>query len=452
MVVANSDNVPSLPEDASHLEQQQIPLGSSHNYLTDCQQASLEATDTDASDRKKAPLKTSNSRHPDNLDYRELAAHMSLCAGILGVCLVFLWFNLGRLIPMVLVAAVIVFLLNLILRGLARLVSLVRLSSSATPARTTNPANTTNLARAANPARTASSTNPTTPTSQLEKPRKVFSTLGMLLLVLLSLLVGVSTLVYGIQDDMLFFNVDSPESREFLQDNPKFVAIEFTASNGKTYHGMMYQPSSEPAPLVIYFGGNGECSYSAMRGREELDRWPYYAGYNMLCVDYEGYGLNAGNPHYLNMYAEALAIFDYAITLPSVDPAHIVAMGYSLGTGCAVYLAAERPVAGLVLVAPYANGHDIYNNMLPIFVGPGEALVKQKLPSDEYAGLVTCPVLVIASHADEAVPFASSMLLAGLFAGPVEVLELDDASHNNIFQVEKSLTSLQSFLTEVKAK
>jgi fermentation-respiration switch protein FrsA (DUF1100 family) len=251
---------------------------------------------------------------------------------------------------------------------------------------------------------------------------------------------------------MLFFNVDSPESREFLQDNPKFVAIELTASNGKTYHGMMYQPSSEPAPLVIYFGGNGECSYSAMRGREELDRWPYYAGYNMLCVDYEGYGLNAGSPHYLNMYAEALAIFDYAVTLPSVDPTHIVAMGYSLGTGCAVYLAAERPVAGLVLVAPYANGHDIYNNMLPIFVGPGAVLVKQKLPSDEYAGLVTCPVLVIASHADEAVPFASSMRLAGLFAGPVEVLELDDASHNNIFQVEKSLTSLQSFLTEVKAK
>ena len=389
------------------------------------------------SDSPSHQVQVFQHRYPN---YRELAGSMSICAGILGVCLVFLWFDLGRFIPMVLVAAVIVFLLNLILRGLARLVSLVRLSSSATPARSTNHTSS------------SSSLSSTTPTSRQARTRKVFSTLGTMLLVFMSLLVGVSTLVYGIQDEMLFFNVDSPESREFLQDNPKFVAIEFTASSGKTYHGMMYQPSSDPAPLVIYFGGNGECSYSAMRGREELDRWPYYAGYNMLCVDYEGYGLNTGSPHYLNMYAEALAIFDYAVTLPSVDPTHIVTMGYSLGTGCAVYLAAERPVAGLVLVAPYANGHDIYNNMLPIFVGPGEALVKQKLPSDEYAGLVICPVLVIASHADEAVPFASSMRLAGLFAGPVEVLELDEASHNGIFQVEKSLTSLQSFLTEVKAK
>ena len=44
------------------------------------------------------------------------------------------------------------------------------------------------------------------------------------------------------------------------------------------------------------------------------------------------------------MYEETLAVYDYAVTLTSVDDNCIVAMGYSLGTGCAVYLAAQRPV------------------------------------------------------------------------------------------------------------
>jgi dienelactone hydrolase len=38
---------------------------------------------------------------------------------------------------------------------------------------------------------------------------------------------------------------------------------------------------------------------------------------------------------------------------------HIVSMGYSMGTGSAVYLAANRPVVGLVLGAPCANGYDL---------------------------------------------------------------------------------------------
>jgi pimeloyl-ACP methyl ester carboxylesterase len=186
-----------------------------------------------------------------------------------------------------------------------------------------------------------------------------------------------------------------------------------------------------------------------MKRNESINFWQYFANYRVLCVDYEGYGLNDGQAHYLNMYEEALAIYDYASGLPEVDKDHIVAMGYSLGTGSAVYLAAHRPVAGMILLSPYANGADIYNDMMPIFSGPLAALVKQKLPSDEYAPQVMCETLVIATKNDEAVPFSSSERLAGLFDGPTEFITLTGVNHNGVYGGQSMATNLRAFLEKV---
>jgi len=269
-----------------------------------------------------------------------------------------------------------------------------------------------------------------------------------LLLKILIVFISVCVLIYILQDGMIFFNVNDLASRNFLQDIDGYYEIEFTAENGKTYHGMMYQITDEKVPLVIYFGGNGEVSYRHMRSRKVMEQWSYFARYNYIFVDYDGYGLNDGRTNFLNMYEGALAIYDYAVTLPNVDSEHIVAMGFSLGTGSAVYLAANRPVSGLILAAPYANGYDLYNNVLPIFVGPMRFLVRQKLPSDEHALDVTCPVLIIASRDDEIIPFSSSMRLSKRFPGDVDFMTLDSASHNDIFRAKGVFAGVQSFLEE----
>jgi len=298
---------------------------------------------------------------------------------------------------------------------------------------------------------------------------------------------GVAGLIYVLQDSMMFYNTKDEASRAILQGMPGYHEVAFTATNGKTYHGMMYLVADDAeqgladgvvdevangengeradgagdvaggavdeaasfAPLVIYFGGNAEVSHRHMRTRDAQSQWGYFPGFHYLYIDYEGYGLNGGRPHYLNMYEQALAVFDYAASLPNVDSTRIVAMGYSLGTGSAVHLAANRPVAGLILATPYANGYDLYNNVLPIFNGPMRYLVRQKLPSDTFASDVACPVLVIASRRDEVIPFASSERLAGLFPGDVRFVTLDHALHNHIFQAEGVFDEVQAFLVAV---
>ena len=268
----------------------------------------------------------------------------------------------------------------------------------------------------------------------------------IILPVILSAVISVCGIVYTIQDSMVFRNVSDPQSRQFLQGRTGYSEITFTAGNGKTYNGMMYQAIDGKAPLVIYFGGNGEVSHIRLRNLEENTQWKYYAGYHFIYMDYEGYGLNGGRTSQKSMYEESLAVFDYAASLAIVDPGCIVSMGYSIGTGSAVYLAANRPVAALILAAPYSNGIDLYNNILPIFYGPMQLLVKHKLPSDKYALNVTCPVLVIASHKDEMVPFASTKRLSGLFSGPVEFIELENERHNGLFRAEGVYDKIKVFL------
>jgi fermentation-respiration switch protein FrsA (DUF1100 family) len=168
-----------------------------------------------------------------------------------------------------------------------------------------------------------------------------------------------------------------------------------------------------------------------------------------MFVDYDGYGLNEGRTHYLNMYEQALAVYDYAAALPYVDNNRISVMGFSIGTGSAVYLAAHRNVSGLILAAPYANGYDLYNNLLPIFFGPMRVLVRQKLPSDSFAPDIDAPVLVIASKNDEIIPFKSSERLSQLFSGPVTFYPLEHARHNDIFNEAGIYLQIVDFLSNL---
>jgi len=150
-----------------------------------------------------------------------------------------------------------------------------------------------------------------------------------------------------------------------------------------------------------------------------------------------------------NMQNTALTAYEYAINHSYVDSEQIVVMGFSLGTASAVYLAANRPVAGLILLTPYANGYDLYNNVLPVFHGPLRLIVRNRLLSERYAPLITSPVLIVASENDEIVPFSSSEKLRDCFPGEPEFIILKNVGHNEIMPNKKTLDGIRTFLISI---
>ena len=266
---------------------------------------------------------------------------------------------------------------------------------------------------------------------------------------IIQLLALIFAVLYSIQDIMLFHANSDTASINYIEQRPEFSLI--TINDGdKSYVGYIRRVGGdEPSPLIIMFLGNAMNSAGALRFFDSSNMWQYFLNYNFLVVDYPGYGLSDGTPTAESICRQALLIYDYAAELPYVDEGRIIIGGLSIGTGPAMYLAANRTSAGLFLLTPFASGYDLYNNVLPIFRGPLRLLVRHKFMSEVYAASVTAPVLIVASQADEIVPFHSSEKLAESFPENPTFITLSGVGHNDVMNNIVTLQSIQYFLESI---
>lgn len=173
---------------------------------------------------------------------------------------------------------------------------------------------------------------------------------------------------------------------------------------------------------VIYFGGNAE---DVSAGLPEVSAaFPDTAAFLM---HYRGYGGSSGSPTEATLQKDALALFDKVHAKHS----NVVVIGRSLGTGVAIRLAAQRPVARLVLVTPYDSLQDLAASQFPFF--PVRWLLADKYESWRYASLVTAPTTIVAAEHDEVIPRSSTNQLHARFApGVAKFMVLPGTGHNTI--------------------
>ncbi|KAF8583341.1 alpha/beta-hydrolase [Ramaria rubella] len=111
-------------------------------------------------------------------------------------------------------------------------------------------------------------------------------------------------------------------------------------------------------PTVLYFHGNAGTRAVSFRVATYVS-YTTRLGANVLAIDYRGYADSEGTPSEEGLLRDALAAWTWIID-HGADPADIVLVGQSLGTGVAAKLA-QKLVAenanprGLVLVAPYSS-------------------------------------------------------------------------------------------------
>lgn len=269
-----------------------------------------------------------------------------------------------------------------------------------------------------------------------------------LFIVLVNLTIAFSTTILLFSDEMFFYPNQDTESYEENLKNNEYEEIQFKKEN-KEFSGWLLKKEEGKAPLVIYFGGNGECSARRFCINKESNYWDYFDCYNFMMVDYPGYGNSKGTPSDESMYDMALKTYDYAVTREDVDSDNIVLMGYSIGTGVATYLASQRDVRGLILMAPYDEGISLYNSMIDIFHGPFKYLVRNKFESINYAESVYIQPLLLVSKADELIPNESSIHLSEAFPNGSKIHFLEDVKHSFFWEEKEVLENVELYLQEV---
>jgi len=256
--------------------------------------------------------------------------------------------------------------------------------------------------------------------------------------------VGLPVLLYFLQEKMLFYPTP-PVSGLPRTARGVIEPVRLTAPDGVTLSGWFVGTGAQKAPLVIYFGGNAE-DISWLAG--VADR---FAGHSLLLLNYRGYGGSGGKPGESALFADALLAYDHALRRPDVDPARIVAFGRSLGSGVAVYLAAHRPLAGIILVSPYDSVRALAQSIYPWL--PVGFLLKHPFDSLSRAGAIAVPMLCLVAQRDRLIPVAHSRRLFDAWGGADRRwVEVGGAGHDEVSEVPRYWDEIAAFLARLTGR
>jgi hypothetical protein len=244
---------------------------------------------------------------------------------------------------------------------------------------------------------------------------------SLVLIVALVLVFGVLAWAWFAQESLLFF----PQPVASTAHLPaRALPLEVVAADGTHLRGWILKGTAAPSPTVIYFGGNAEeVSWTISDAR-----WP--REWTIVGLNYRGYGTSEGKPGEPELTADALAIYDMVAKRDDVDPRRIIVFRRSLGTAIATHLAAERPVAGAILVSPYDSMTAIGKLHYPWL--PVSLLLRHRFDAVPDAKRNAMPLLAIVGGSDSIIPAERSRALYDAWAGPKTWQLVPHADHNDL--------------------
>jgi pimeloyl-ACP methyl ester carboxylesterase len=195
------------------------------------------------------------------------------------------------------------------------------------------------------------------------------------------------------------------------------VAEELTTPDGEHLVAWWIPPGDEAQPVFLYLHGNGANLTNRVRRFERLTA----DGAGLLAVSWRGYGGSSGAPTEPGLLADARTA--YAWLAARVVPRRIVLYGESLGTTVAVLLAAEAPVAALVLDSSFDSALAVAGNTYPWL--PVSLLLRDTYRADLAAARVKVPVWQVHCRDDPLTPlhFAEKLNVRLPQRRPLHVVE-----------------------------
>ncbi len=285
------------------------------------------------------------------------------------------------------------------------------------------------------------------------KIKHFWKALGVLALDLFLAVIGAYLLMFFI---LLFFqDTIADRTSTFFQPstltaeaakevaNVNVEALSITAPDGVELNGWLVDNAdADPSPLMIIFNGSGSESSGLIPYVKNL------AGWKVALVNYRGFGTSEGTPGRQKALDDALVVFDALSARADIDPGRTVSMGYSLGTGVAAYLSAQRATAGTILVAPYDKLTLIGFKRSPAYA-PFAGIMRPFFDSAALAPGIKTPLLVLMGSLDTNVPPELSRRLAEFWGGDAKVVEFPGEDHGLLFHQNHSWDKISEFLNSI---
>lgn len=218
--------------------------------------------------------------------------------------------------------------------------------------------------------------------------------------------------------------------------------VSLTTADGVKLHAW-WLPAKEGVTVkgtVLHLHGNGGNLAAHLGG----SWWLPKQGYQVLLLDYRGYGLSAGEPGLPQVYQDIDAAFTWLDQAPQVQGTPLIVLGQSLGGAMALHYLAEHPqrqaqLKALVLDGVPASYREVGQFALSTswLTWPFQVPLSWLVPDADSAirampQVNAVPKLIYHSIDDPIVPLSNGIRLYQA-APPPKVLQLTRGGHVQTF-------------------
>lgn len=190
----------------------------------------------------------------------------------------------------------------------------------------------------------------------------------------------------------------------------------------------LVEPGRVSKRCILYFHGNK----GSLKRWAHLYHYFFRFGYDFFIIDYRSYGKSRGPKGQQNMYADALAAYEW--TRQHYPAEQITLFGRSLGCAFATFVAARQPARQLILETPFSSMKDLFFAYFPflpkIFFFKYHFSNKKQLPQISY------PVTIFQGDRDLVVPLKVAEKLRPYLKADDAFFVVEGGSHNNLMHYD----------------
>jgi uncharacterized protein len=254
----------------------------------------------------------------------------------------------------------------------------------------------------------------------------IYAIAGYLLLMLVA---------YLVQERFIFKPEKLEQDFEFRYDAP-FREVSFSPEEGVIISGIQFYVKN-PHGLVLYFHGNTR----SIKGWGKYASDFYRFGYDVVLVDYRGFGKSIGKRSEQAMLSDMQYVYEQLALQYPED--HIIVYGRSMGSGFASKLASDNHPRYLILDAPYYSFRKVVERFLPFL--PVRFVLRYQLRTDWWIKNVKCHTYILHGTKDWLIPLKHSERLQQINPRRITLIRIKGGGHNNL----PSFPEYHNFLRDI---
>jgi uncharacterized protein len=214
----------------------------------------------------------------------------------------------------------------------------------------------------------------------------------------------------------------------------------FDSTDGLRLHGWFFTGKRKDRTLLYLHGNAGNIG-----DRIDKARFLQRIGWNVFAFDYRGYGMSQGSPSIEGVLDDGRAAMRFLTDKIGIPNDQIILFGESLGGAMAVEIAAEEPVAAVILESTFTSLRELSQAVYRFLP---EAATPDAYHSNDLIRRSKAPVLVIHGSEDEIVPFSMGKRLFESAPHPKRFFGVAGAHHNDVYEVagKDYLKEIEEFL------